>query len=163
LKSPNYKDGFEMQKIKELFTKYREIISYTFFGGLTTLVNMLVYYLLMLVPFFKSDLQITVFGETKSVGYLIANAIAFVVAVIFAYVVNRNFVFGNKVSGVGNVAKQFVTFFATRLLSFGIEEILLLISVDVIGISEYIAKWPVAVVVVVLNYIFGKLIVFKKK
>lgn len=151
-----------MQKIKELYKKYRELVNYAIFGGATTVVNMIAYYLLMFVPFFASGMKMTVFGVEQDVGYLIANAIAFVVAVIFSYFMNREFVFANKVSGAKAIIAQFCTFFVTRLVSFGIEEVLLYVLVQGVGISEFIAKWPVAVLVVVINYAFGKLIVFKK-
>ena len=151
-----------IQKIKSLYTKYRELINYAFFGGATTVVNMIAYYLLMLIPFFSAGMTLTVFGREQDVGYLIANAIAFVVAVTFSYFVNRQFVFANKVTGAKAIVAQFFTFFVTRLVSFGIEEVLLYTLVEHIGVSEYIAKWPVAVLVVIINYAFGKLIVFKK-
>lgn len=151
-----------IEKIKELYKKYRELVNYAFFGGATTVVNMVAYYLLMLIPFFSYGIKLTVFGREQDVGYLIANAIAFVIAVSFSYVVNREFVFANKVVGAKAVAAQFFTFFVTRLVSFGLEEVLLYTLVEHVGVSEYIAKWPVAVLVVIINYAFGKLIVFKK-
>jgi putative flippase GtrA len=152
-----------MNKIKELYKKYRELINYAIFGGATTVVNMVAYYFLMLIPFFSTDIGITIRGEKYKIGYLIANAIAFVVAVIFSYIMNRQFVFGNKVTSAKAVIRQFFSFFITRLLSFVIEEILLFSLVEHIGVSEYIAKWPVAVFVVVINYAFGKLLVFRKR
>lgn len=150
------------EKLKNLYFKYREIINYVIFGGATTVVNMVIYYLLMLIPLFSSHIVLTVFGEEYEIGYLIANTIAFVGAVIFSYFANRYFVFENKVSGAGAVFRQFLTFFVTRLFSFGIEEVLLLVLVEVLAVSEYVAKWPVAVLVVVINYAFGKLLVFRK-
>ena len=152
-----------MDKLKNLYKKYKEQVNYIIFGVCTTAVNMVAYYLLMLVPFFSSEENaVRLFGGTYKIGYLLANAIAFVVVVIFSYWANRRFVFENKVSGAAAVLCQFAVFFATRLLSFAIEELLMFVSVEHIGIGEWIAKWPVAVVVVILNYVFGKLIVFRK-
>lgn len=150
-------------KIKNLYFRYKELINYVIFGGATTVVNMVLYYLLMLIPFFSSDISLELFGNVYKIGYLIANAIAFVGAVIFSYVMNRHFVFGNRVSGAKAVARQFFSFFTTRLLSFIIEEILLFALVEKLLVSEYIAKWPVAVLVVIINYAFGKLLVFRKR
>ena len=144
-------------KIKNLYFRYKELINYVIFGGATTVVNMVLYYILMLIPFFSTDISLEFFGSAYKIGYLIANAIAFVGAVIFSYVMNRHFVFGNRVSGAKAVARQFFSFFTTRLLSFIIEEVLLFVLV------EYIAKWPVAVLVVIINYAFGKLLVFRKR
>ena len=151
-------------KLKALFARYREQISYLIFGVATTAVNWIVYYLLMLVPFFASgENTFAAFGQTYRLGYLIANALAFVAAVVFSYWANRNFVFGNKVHGAGAVLKQFLLFAGTRLLSFGIEEALMFVSVEFVGMGEKLAKIPVAVIVVILNYVFGKLLVFRKK
>ena len=152
-------------KLKAIYEKYREQIHYMIFGGLTTAVNMIAYYFLMFIPWFSdNDSSESVFKGIldKGVGYLVANAIAFVVAVIFSYWANRNFVFKHKVSGFGAILGQFFVFFGTRVLSFVIEEILLFTAVEKIGIGEYVAKWPVAVIVVVINYAFGKLVVFRK-
>ena len=151
-------------KLKSLFARYREQISYIIFGVATTVVNWIAYYLLMLVPFFASEeTSVAIFGKTYAVGYLIANALAFVVAVVFSYWANRNFVFENKVHGFGAILRQFLLFVGTRLLSFGIEEVLMFVAVEFVGMSEKIAKIPVAVIVVILNYVFGKLLVFRKK
>ena len=152
-------------RIKAIYLKYQEQINYMIFGGLTTAVNMITYYFLMLIPWFSEyDSSKSVFKGIldKGVGYLVANAIAFVVAVIFSYWANRNFVFRHKVHGFGAVLAQFFLFFWTRVLSFIVEEILLFTAVEKLAISEYVAKWPVAVLVVVINYAFGKLVVFRK-
>lgn len=149
-------------KLKGLYFRYKELINYVIFGVATTVVNMVIYYLLMLIPFFSAHMAFTFLGKEYEAGYLIANAIAFVGAVIFSYFANRHFVFANKVSGVRAVLRQFMTFFGTRIFSFVIEEILLFVLVELMTVSEFIAKWPVAVLVVALNYIFGKLLVFRK-
>ena len=152
-------------RIKAIYLKFKEQIHYMIFGGLTTAVNMISYYFLMLIPWFSdNDSSKSIFKGIldKGVGYLVANAIAFVVAVVFSYWANRNFVFRNKVSGLEAIMRQFLMFFGTRVLSFIIEEILLFYAVEELGIGEYVAKWPVAVLVVVINYAFGKLVVFRK-
>ena len=76
-------------KIKNLYFRYKELINYVIFGGATTVVNMVLYYILMLIPFFSTDISLEFFGNAYKIGYLIANAIAFVGAVIFSYVMNR--------------------------------------------------------------------------
>lgn len=149
--------------VKKIYGKYKEQIHYMIFGGLTTVVNMIAYYFLMLIPWFSENGSvIRAFSKEYTIGYLVANAVAFVVAVIFSYWANRNFVFKHKVHGLSAVLGQFFVFFGTRFLSFLVEEVLLFAAVEKIGISEYAAKWPVAVFVVVINYAFGKLLVFRK-
>lgn len=148
--------------VRALYGRFREQIHYMIFGALTTAVNMAVYYILMLIPWFRSGgYTVMLFSEEKSVGYLIANAAAFVVSVVFSYFANRNFVFGNKVSGCFAVIRQFFVFFATRFASFVVEEVLLFIAVGRLGISEYVAKWPIAVSAVLINYTLGRFVVFR--
>lgn len=151
-----------MTKIKELYQKYKEIILYIFYGGLTTLVNFVAYWLFDLI--LGKDL------------YLITNTIAFIVAAIFAYVVNKLFVFEAKSWSLKVVRKELVEFFAARLFSFGVEELGMLmfvdgfkfknIAFDVFGYTvtgHFIAKVILAVVVIILNYFFSKFFIFKKE
>lgn len=151
-----------MNKIKELFIKYKELITYVIFGVLTTLVNFAAFWVL-----------------DKILGahlYLLSNAIAWVVAVVFAYVTNKLWVFESKSWAPKIVAKESVEFVAARLFSFAIEEGGLLLFVDYLGFSEFsfellgyeftgrfIAKVILAVIVVILNYFFSKFIIFAKK
>ena len=145
-----------IETLMSLYRKHKEKINYLIFGVLTTLVNFIVYYpLVMLI-----DEEFLLFGEIP--WYLIANVIAWVAAVIFAYVVNKKFVFESQKSGAREVAREFAAFVASRVFSFIIEEFLLWLSVDIAGIDEKIAKIVVAVITVILNYITGKLLVFRK-
>lgn len=151
-----------MKKIKELILKYKELIVYVIFGGLTTVVN--------LVVFTVSGM---VLGDEK---YLISNVIAWFAAVVFAYVTNKLWVFESKSWDAKVLLKEVPSFFAARVASFVIEEIGLYVFVDLLSFNELsikvlsfeiggelIAKVVLAVVVVVLNYVFSKLVIFKKK
>ena len=147
--------------IKNLFIKYREIVVYFIFGVLTTLVNLLAFFSLQ-----------ALFGEQ---GYLIHNAVAWVVGVIFAYIVNKMFVFKANSWEAKVVVKESAQFLVGRLLSFIVEELGMLLLVDVLRLGvltlnlkpitltgEGMSKLLLAVIVVILNYIFSKFIVFKK-
>lgn len=136
-----------IDQLKALYARYRETVNYLIFGVATTVVNFVVYGALVY------------FG----VHYIAAQTIAWIAAVIFAYVTNRIWVFESHARGVGAIAAEFVSFTASRLFSFGVETLLLWLMVDVGGISEIFAKIPVAVITVVLNYVTGKLLVFRKK
>ena len=151
-----------MTKIKELIIKYKEIIIYVFFGGLTTVVNLAVFAL-----FGK------LLGDER---YLITNAIAWFAAVVFAYVTNKIWVFESKSWSARVLAKEIPSFFAARVLSFVIEEVGLYVFVDLLAFNELsikilsfeiggelIAKALLAVVVVVMNYVISKLVIFRKK
>ena len=133
--------------MKELLLKYKEIIAYLFFGGLTTVVNIVVYFICTSVLGLK---------------YLVANAISWVVSVAFAYVTNRTWVFESKVKGFSAILREMTTFVGCRVLSGVMDMAIMFVSVDVIGIPDSAAKFITQVVVVVLNYIFSKLIIFRK-
>lgn len=136
-----------MENILRLYRKYRETVHYLFFGVVTTAVNFVIYYLL-------------VFG---GMYYIAAQVIAWIGSVIVAYITNKLWVFEDHAHGFSAVAKQFCSFTASRLFSFGVETLLLWLMVDVGSISERIAKLPVAVLTVILNYVTGKLLVFRRK
>ena len=151
-----------MSKIKELIIKYKEIITYLIFGVLTTLVNLATFWVF-----------------TKILGeefYLINNAIAWIVGVVFAFVTNKLFVFDSKSWNIKTAGKEFVEFVGARLFSFGVEEGGMWLFVDILAFGEksltlfgftitgqIIAKLALAVIVVILNYFFSKFIIFKKK
>ena len=151
-----------MMKIKDLLYKYKELITYVIFGGLTTLVNFVAFYVVT-----------QILGEDL---YLINNAIAWVVSVVFAYVTNKLFVFESKSWNLKLVAKESVEFVGARVFSFLIEEGGMLLFVSVLGFGEIsfnifgftitgqlIAKLILAVIVVIMNYFFSKFIIFRKK
>lgn len=151
-----------MNMIKNLIIKYKELIIYGVFGVCTTLVNFITYKLFNVI-----------LGEKY---YLMSNIVAWLVSVIFAYVTNKLFVFESKSWEIKLIAKEVSSFFAARIFSFVVEEAGLFLLVDVLKMKEMtieisgialggnmIAKVFLAIIVVVLNYFFSKLVVFKKK
>ncbi len=150
-----------INKVKSLIIKYKELITYGIFGVATTVVNF--------VTFRLSGL---ILGEDL---YLLSNIIAWVISVIFAYITNKLWVFESKSLSFEVVMKEVLSFFAARGFSFIVEEVGLFLLVDVAKMSEYsfkalsfelsgqmIAKVILAVIVVVLNYFFSKMVIFKK-
>lgn len=147
--------------IKRLFNKYKELISYIFFGVLTTVVS--------LVSFHIFDV---ILGEKF---YLLTNVISWIFAVAFAYITNKLWVFESKSWRASVVAKELIGFFGARILSLVIEEVGLWLMVEKLSMGDisidifsfningnFIAKLIMQVVVVILNYIFSKLVIFKK-
>jgi putative flippase GtrA len=135
---------------------------YVIFGVLTTLVNFGAFWL-----FTK------ILGEDS---YLINNAIAWIVGVVFAYITNKLFVFDSKSWNLKLVTKEVVEFFGARVLSFLVEEGGMLLFISILGFGEkslellgftitgqFIVKILLAVIVVVLNYIFSKFFIFRKQ
>ena len=136
--------------IKSLWIQYEELIRYIIVGGLTTALNYAVFALLFL--------QI----EGIPGNLHIANTIAFVIAVTFAYFANKKAVFHTETRDARDAARAAGSFFLMRLLSYGMEAGLLELLVKGWGLHELIAKIPVGVLVVLLNYVFSKLFIFRK-
>ena len=150
------------EKIKNLFVKYRELIMYVIFGGLTTVVNWLVYYV---IPHSEDSIaEFMILGKPITISeWLISQIIAWVAAVIFAFVVNKIFVFEDKNTESRALFRQIWQFVSVRIASFVLETLLMWILIDILSVNTDIAKIPVAVLTVVINYIASKLLVFRKK
>lgn len=140
-----------IELIKGYYFKYEEIIKYLFFGVLTTVVNFTIYFLLA-----------HIFGSENGLG-AIFNLIAIAISIVFAYVTNRKFVFKSKATGGKAIMKEMFSFFSCRVASSIVDELIYIIGCNVLGISDLIVKLFSQVVIIILNYIFSKLIVFRKK
>ncbi len=151
-----------MTKIKELFFKYKELIVYLIYGVLATVVN-----------FFAFWCFTKLFGED---AYLLNNALSWVVSVIFAFVSNKIFVFESKSWAFKTAGKEFIEFVGARLFSFGVEEGGMWLFIDLLGLGDngitffnisisgqIIVKIILSVIVVIINYVFSKFIIFKNK
>ncbi len=136
-----------MSKIIELIKKHKELIAYGIFGVLTTVVDFLSYFLLANIFFVEEN---------------ISNILSQVIAIIFAFVTNKIFVFGDKKNGLKNISVQFTKFFSMRLVSLIINSGLFYLMVDLLKINDMISKAIVSIIVVILNYIFSKIFIFKK-
>ena len=123
----------------------KELISYLIFGVLTTVVNIVVYY---------------VFNTWLQVNYLVSNAIAWIASVLFAYITNRKYVFESKNTSMFN---ELVKFIGARLSTGIMDMILMWLLVDVLSMNSMVSKIVVNVLVIVLNYVLSKVFVFKKE
>lgn len=137
-----------IQKMKALLEKYWEVITYLFFGVLSTIVNYIVY-----LPAYL------ILGWSAAVS----NAVAWVVAVAFAYLTNKPFVFKSNDWSRKTVIPELTKFVSCRVASGVAETLILLITVDVLNWNGTIWKLITSVLVVVLNYIGSKLVVFRNK
>ena len=139
-----------MDKIKELYLKYKEIVNYLIFGVLTTVVSLVTYYICVY----------TFLNPENVVQLQIANIISWVAGVAFAYVTNRKFVFESKEENKLKEAGKFVTSRITTLL---MDMAIMFIGVTLCKFNDKIIKLISQVVVIVMNYLLSKIIVFKKK
>lgn len=130
----------------DILKKYKESIMYLIFGGLTVLINISSYIL---------------FTRVLNIEFLIANALAWVVAVLFAYITNKIFVFESKTNTLNELIKEFSSFVSCRILSGVMEMGLMYIMIDIMSINDFIVKIFTNVLVIVLNYILSKMIIFK--
>jgi putative flippase GtrA len=131
------------KKINEIYKKNKEVINYIIVGGLTTLVSIVSYWA------FRFLIK----------NYIILSIISWILAVAFAYVTNRKFVFESKSKKIVEEITKFVTY---RLVTLGLEVGLMALFVSVIGINDMLSKVILQVVVLVLNYVFSKLFIFKE-
>ena len=138
-----------MDNIKKIMNKLlnKETISYLFWGVVTTIVNIAVLYVC------KHFLGIEVW---------LGNIIAWIVAVLVAFISNKLFVFESKSMIPAVVLKEATAFVIARLFSFAFDEAFMVISVYTLGMNELIAKIIANIVVVIINYILSKLFIFKK-
>lgn len=139
--------------MKDFYLKYKEQILYLAFGVIVTLVNWIVYALLVAVV---------------NMGITLSNLIAWAAAVVTAFITNKLFVFESKKTDKKSVLKESVAFLLSRI-STGVFEViapslLFFIGLDgmLFGIDGFYAKLIVSIIVVILNYILSKKIVFKK-
>lgn len=139
-----------MKKIIDLYKKYEEIISYLIVGGLTTVVSLGTYYLLVL----------TILDPKVGLELQSANVISWIVSVTFAYFTNRKYVFKTKEK---ISFKEGFSFYLSRVSTLLLDMLMMYVFVTVIGFNDKIIKLIVQVLVIVLNYILSKFIVFKKK
>nr|MBQ4317683.1 GtrA family protein [Clostridia bacterium] len=130
------------------YRRYREVIGYLITGGITTVINFVVYF---------------VCTNIFDIYYIVSNIIAWAVAVAAAFIMNKLIVFIGGDMSPKAVLTQLVSFVSLRIVSGIMETGLLYVFVDFMHLNENIVKIFVAVLVVILNYIFSKLLIFKKK
>jgi len=134
--------------VRALLQKHRELVSYVFWGVMTTAVNYAAYFLLrnvLLVPL------------------VAGNVTAWAVSVLFAYFVNKLFVFRSKDWAWRVALRELWQMAASRLFTLGLETGILWLFVEKLLLNEFIVKLGANVVVVIANYVLSKFIIFKKK
>ena len=139
-----------MNKIIGIYKKYEEIINYLIIGVLTTVISLISYYLCVF----------TFLDPKNGIELQIANIISWIISVTFAYFTNKTFVFKSKSN---NKIKECMSFYASRVATLLLDMLMMFILVTSLNFNDKISKVVVQIVVIVLNYIFSKLFVFKKK
>lgn len=138
-----------MEQIKGLYIKYKEIANYLIFGVLSTVVNFVTYYIT---------------ARMIGIDEVISSGISWFCSVLFAYITNKIFVFESETHGIKEFIKEIISFFLARIVSGALCDVgTFALMVKVLNINDIIAKIVTQVMVVIVNYIFSKLIIFRKK
>lgn len=138
------------KKLWNIYEKYKEIFNYIIVGALTTLVSLLSYYI------FSRILNIE-----KTIPFIIANTLSWILSVLFAYITNKIFVFETKTKTKETI-KEAIKFVTSRIITYLIDLTLMFVLVKLIKLNNDISKLSVQFIILILNYILSKLLVFKK-
>ena len=138
-----------MEKIKEQYFKYKEIINYLVFGGLATVVNFVTYFIV---------------ARLMGIDEVLSSGISWFFSVLFAYITKKLFVFESKTEGIKTVLIGMSSFFLASIVSGILCDVgTFALMVKVFNINDLFAKIVTQVMVVIVNYVFSKLIIFRKK
>lgn len=137
-----------MDAIKKIINKYKDIIPYAFFGVLTTLVNIVVYWLC---------------AHMLTLSVSLSTIIAWIAAVLFAYITNRKWVFHSEAHEQNEIIKEIFAFFICRLGTGFVDLACMFIFVQLLGLDDVIIKFLANVLVIILNYVASKMMIFKHK
>lgn len=137
-----------IQKIRATMKKYEELIKYFIIGVITTIINYAIF---------------VIFSSIINFDIHVSNIIAWIVSVIFAYFTNKLFVFESKSFKIDVLLKEIASFGGARVFSFLLEEVILYIFVNKLKMNQLIIKLVANVVVMVVNYVLSKFIIFKTK
>ena len=135
--------------MKDLIKKYKEIIMYLIFGVLTTVISLSVYYLLVY----------TILNPNINYQLQLANILSWIAGVTFAYITNRKYVFESKNK---DKVKEVSKFFVSRVTTLVMDMLIMFIGVTILHFNDKIVKLISQVVVIISNYLFSKILVFKK-
>lgn len=139
--------NINIETIKGLYRNYKEIINYLVFGVLATVVNFVSYY---------------IFARIIGIDEVISSGLSWFASVLFAYITNKLFVFDSKTVTKKELIKECISFFLARVLSGILCDVgTFAVMVKVFKINDIIAKIVTQVMVVIVNYIFSKFIIFK--
>lgn len=143
------KGSKSMEQIKEIIKKFltKEVITYGIFGVLTTIVNFITFYIMTNILSLEENLS---------------NAIAIVVAILFAYVTNRNWVFNSNAVTLKEKLNEFGKFILGRAFSMIVELIGFFVMFNILGIQEFVSKIVISVIIIIMNFFISKFFAFKK-
>ena len=134
--------------IRKLYEQYKDVILYLFFGVCTTVANIVAYW---------------VCAHVLGTGVMPATIVAWVLAVLFAYVTNRKWVFHSTASGKEEIIKEIVSFFSCRIGTGVVDWLMMFVLVSCLHLPDVPIKILSNVIVIILNYILSKFVIFKQQ
>lgn len=149
LKDIKLKDLKKIETFKKLYISYREVINYLIFGVLSTIVNFVSYY---------------IFARLIGIDEVISSGMSWFCSVLFAYITNKIFVFDSKTESKKDLLKECISFVLARIVSGILCDVgTFALMVKVLKINDIVSKIVTQVMVVIVNYVFSKFIIFKRK
>lgn len=143
-------------KLVDWYMSHQEGMRYLVFGALSTVINIVVF--IIFSNIFKNCSNL----NSESV-VTISNIIAWIIAVLFAYVTNKLSVFNSKTNSFKELFKEILYFFGARVFTLIIETVFLNIFINTLHFNEILMKIFSNIIVIIINFILSKLIIFKKK
>ena len=137
-----------LKKLAQWYMSHQEGMRYLIFGGLTTLVNIVAYALCYYVLHISNGAS---------------NVIAWILGATFAYITNKLYVFNSKVTTKKDLFKEMVYFYGCRLLTLAVDQGIMILTVDKFGWNALLMKILANIIVIILNFVFSKILIFKKK
>ncbi len=134
--------------IKECILKYKDVIPYLFFGICMTLVNVVVYWCC---------------AHLLSLGTMISTIIAWIMAVLFAYITNRKWVFKSFANTKLEIARELISFFGCRIATGLVDGLCMLAFVEILKLDDVVIKVLSNILVIVLNYVASKWLIIRRK
>lgn len=133
--------------MSKVLQKYKSFILYAFFGVATTLINIIVYW---------------VCARVLCLSTMAGNILAWIAAVLFAYITNKKWVFESQVNDFRGIMREIISFISCRLATGLLDMFIMYVFVDIIHFNDMIVKCIANIIVIIANYIASKLIIFKK-
>jgi len=130
-----------------IYHKNEELWNYLIFGALGVLVSVGSYG----------------FCRVIGLGVISSNVISWIITVLFVYVTNKFFVFKSKCKNIKELIREFISFITARIVTLGVETLILYVGVDMLKIGDILVKVVAQIIIIILNYVLSKLIIFKKK
>ena len=141
-------EKMHLKKLADWYRKHQEGMRYLIFGALSTVVNIVSYALLYYL---------------FHISNAVSNILAWIIAATFAYITNKLYVFDSKVNNKKELLKEIVYFYGCRLFTLAIDEGIMILAVDRFKWNEILMKIVANIIVIILNFIFSKILIFRKQ